>query len=177
VEAVRAAVGPDVDIMIEMHGRFAPAAALEIARELERFAPSWIEEPVPPENLKALAKFASRVNLPVAIGERIHSRFEFRELFELQAADIIQPDLSHCGGILELRKLAATAETHYVLLAPHNVGGPIGTAAALHLGACTPNFKTLEHFNDFADPWIAEVIRGGPEVSVEDGCFALPTEP
>ncbi len=177
VEAVRDAVGQDVEIMIEMHGRFVPAAAVAIARDLERFSPSWIEEPVPPENLKALANVAKRTNIPIATGERIHSRLEFRELFELQAADIVQPDVSHFGGILETRKLAATAESHYVLLAPHNVGGPIGTAAALHVGACTPNFKSLEHFNDFADPWIADVIRGGPRVSAEDGCFPLPSEP
>src|SRR5947209_2762424 len=177
VEAVRDAVGPEVEILIEMHGRFAPGAAVTIARELMPYEPSWIEEPVPPENLKALAKVAAKVELPVATGERIHSRFDFRELFELQAADIIQPDLAHCGGILEMRKLTSIAETHYVLVAPHNVGGPIATAAALQLGACAPNFKILEHFNDFADSWIHDVIPGLPAVDPSDGCFALTTEP
>jgi hypothetical protein len=98
-----------------MHGRFTPAQAIAIARELEPFAPSWIEEPVPPENLRALAKVARKVNIPVATGERIHNRFEFRELFELQAADVIQPDPSMCGGILETKKIAAWAESYYVL--------------------------------------------------------------
>jgi galactonate dehydratase len=107
-----------------MHGRFTPAQAIAIARELEPFAPSWIEEPVPPENLRALAKVARKVNIPVATGERIHNRFEFRELFELQAADVIQPDPSMCGGILETKKIAAWAESYYVLVAPHNVGAP-----------------------------------------------------
>ena len=107
---------------------------------LEPFEPAWIEEPVPPENLKALAKVAAKTTLPIATGERIHDRIEFRELFESQAADIIQPDIGHLGGILETPKLAATAETHYVLVAPHNVGGPVLTAASLHLAACTPNF-------------------------------------
>ena len=113
---------------------------------------------MPPENLKALAKVAAHTPLPIATGERIHDRIEFRELFECQAADIIQPDIGHIGGILETRKLAATAETHYVLVAPHNVGGPVLTAASLHLAACTPNFKIQEHFNDFADE---EVQAGG----------------
>jgi galactonate dehydratase len=177
VEAVRDAVGPDVEMFVEMHGRFTPSAAISIAGELARFAPSWIEEPVPPENVKALAKVAEQVQIPVATGERLHSRFEFRELFELQAADVVQPDIAHFGGIFETRKLAATAETHYVLLAPHNVSGPVATAAALHLGACTPNFKILEHFNDFADSWIQELAPGLPKVDPEDGCFSLPTAP
>jgi galactonate dehydratase len=177
VEAVRDAVGPDTEIMIEMHGRFTPRTAISIAQDLERFSPAWIEEPVPPENLKALAKVSEAVNLPVATGERIHSRYEFRELFERQAADIIQADLAHSGGLLEMRKLAATAEVHYVLVAPHNVGGPISTAAALHLGACVPNFKILEHFNDFADTWIHDVMPGLPSVDPEDGSFSLSNAP
>lgn len=177
VEAVRDAVGDDVELLVEMHGRFTPAVAVGLARDLERFAPAWIEEPVPPENLKALAKVAERVSIPVATGERIHSRFEFRELFELQAADIVQPDLAHFGGILETRKLAATAETHYVLIAPHNVCGPIATAANLHLAACTPNFKIQEHFNDFADAWVLDLAPGLPAVDLQDGCFVLPTAP
>jgi galactonate dehydratase len=175
VEAVRDAVGPDVEILIEMHGRFTPTAAISISRELERFDPSWIEEPVPPENLRALAKVAERVTIPIATGERIHVRHEFRELFELQAADVIQPDLTMCGGIAETRKLAATAETYYVLVAPHNVGGPVSTAAALHLAACTPNFKIQEHFNDFTEAYVKEAAPGNPEVV--DGFFALPEGP
>jgi galactonate dehydratase len=175
VEAVRDAVGPDVEILVEMHGRFAPAEAVRIARSLAKFDPSWLEEPVPPENLKALAKVAEQVDAPVATGERIHDRAEFRELFELQAADVIQPDIGHLGGILETRKLAATAETHFVLVAPHNVGGPVLTMANLHLAACTPNFKIQEHFNDFADEHVKQAAPGLPPV--EDGYFTLPTAP
>ena len=111
IEAVRDAIGPDAELMLEMHGRFSPSTAVRMAREMAPFRPAWLEEPVPPENLKALAKVAGKVDLPVATGERIHDRIEFRELFESQAADIIQPDLGHIGGILEARKLAATAET------------------------------------------------------------------
>ncbi len=175
VEAVRSAVGPEVEVLIEMHGRFNPATAIAMARELERFNPSWVEEPVPPENLAALKKAAEKINIPIATGERMHTRYEFRELLESQAADYIQPDITHFGGILEVRKLAAWAESYYVLVAPHNVGGAISTAAALHLAAATPNFKIQEHFNDFADAWIKQTAPGNPEVV--DGYFALPQGP
>lgn len=175
VEAVRDAVGPDVEILIEMHGRFNPATAIEMSRELERFKPSWVEEPVPPENLAALKKAAEKINIPIATGERIHTRYDFRQLFELQAADIIQPDITHFGGILETKKIAAWAESYYVLVAPHNVGGAISTAAALHFAASTPNFKIQEHFNDFADAFVKEIAPGNPEVI--DGYFALPQGP
>ena len=175
IEAVRDAVGPDTELFVEMHGRFSPATAIRLAGLLEPYDPGWIEEPCPPENPKALAKVAAHTGLPIATGERIHDRIEFRELFELQAVDIIQPDTGACGGIAEIRKLAATAEAHYVLVAPHNVGGPVQTAANLQIAACTPNFKIQEHFNDFADSAIKQVARGLPEVV--GGHFALPTAP
>ena len=175
VEAVRDAVGPDSEILIEMHGRFNPATAVEIARELEPFKPSWIEEPVPPENLAALKKVAEKVSIPVATGERLHTRYDYRTLFELQAADIIQPDITQFGGLLETKKLAAWAEIYYVLVAPHNVGGPVSTAAALHFAASTPNFKIQEHFNDFTESWVKTAAPGNPEVV--DGYFALPQGP
>lgn len=178
VEAVRDAVGPETDILIEMHGRFNPATAIEITRELARFRPSWVEEPVPPENLAALKKASDAIaplGIPIATGERMHTMYEYRELFELQAADIIQPDITHFGGLLNTKKLAAWAETYYMLIAPHNVGGPVSTAAALHLAACTPNFKIQEHFNDFAEAYVKEAAPGLPEV--QDGHFGLPQGP
>ena len=178
VEAVRDAVGPDVEILIEMHGRFNPVTAVEFARELAPFKPSWLEEPVPPENIAAQKKAADAIaplGIPVATGERLHTMYEYRELFELQACDIIQPDITHFGGILNTKKLAAWAEAYYMLIAPHNVGGPISTAAALHLAACTPNFKIQEHFNDFAEAYVKQAAPGNPEI--EDGYFALPSGP
>jgi galactonate dehydratase len=175
VEAVRAAVGPDVELLIEMHGRFSPATAIRIARDLEPFEPSWVEEPVPPDNLKALAKAARHIRIPVATGERLHHKHEFRELFERQACDIIQPDVTECCGLLEAKKIAATADTHYITVAPHNVGGPVSTAAALHLAACTTNFKIQEHFNDFTEPHTRECATGCPKVV--DGYFSLPNGP
>lgn len=176
VEAVRDAVGPDIEILLEMHGRFSPATAVELIEMLRPYEIGWAEEPVPYDNLKALAKVARSVpGVTIATGERIHARNEFRELFELQAADVIQPDITHCGGLLEVKKLAAQADTYYVTVAPHNVGGQISTAAGLHLGACTTNFRIQEYFNDFADPWVKETARGLPEVV--DGYFELPSGP
>jgi galactonate dehydratase len=149
-----------------------------MARELAPFKPSWLEEPVPPENLRALKKVADAVGplgIPLATGERLHTFYEYRELFEYQAADIIQPDLTHFGGLLNTKKLAAWADVYYMLIAPHNVGGPVSTAAALHLAACIPNFKIQEHFNDFDDPYVKQAASGVPEVI--DGFFALPNGP
>ncbi|MCC7360175.1 MAG: mandelate racemase/muconate lactonizing enzyme family protein [Anaerolineales bacterium] len=178
VEAVRAAVGPEVELLIEMHGRFNPPTAVEIAKELAPFKPSWYEEPVPPENLAALKRVSQAIaplGVPVATGERLHTMHEYRELFELQAADIIQPDITHFGGLMNAKKLTGWAEAYYVLVAPHNVGGPVSTAAALHLAASTPNFKIQEHFNDFAEAFVKQSAPGLPEVV--DGYFALPTGP
>jgi galactonate dehydratase len=175
VEAVREAVGPDAEIFVEMHGRFTPAAAIGIARELERFSPAWIEEPIPPENTKGLARVAAGITCPLATGERIHARHDFRELLELQCVDFLQPDLTMCGGVREGCKIAAWADVYSVLVAPHNVGGPVSTAAGLHFAAATPNFVVLEHFNDFAEEFVKAAAPGNPEVV--DGHFALPRGP
>jgi galactonate dehydratase len=178
VEAVRDAVGPDVDIFIEMHGRFNPITAIEMIRELAPFKPGWVEEPVPPDNLKALKKVADAVNtmgVPIATGERLHTLYQCRELFEYQAADILQVDISHFGGIKYTKKLAAWAEAYYMLVAPHNVGGPVSTAAALHFAASTQNFKIQENFNDFGEPYVKQAVTGLPEI--ENGYFPLPAGP
>jgi len=176
VEAVRDAIGADVEILLEMHGRFSPVQAVKIITLLEPYGLGWAEEPVPPENLAALARVRADVpGVTIATGERIHARHEFRELFELQAADVVQFDITHIGGLLEAKKLAAHADIHYVTIAPHNVGGQISTAANLHLAACTTNFRIQEYFNDFADPWVQETAPGLPPVV--DGYFALPTAP
>ena len=131
---------------------------------------------MPPENLAALRSVREQLpGMTIATGERIHARHEFRELFELRAADVIQFDVTHIGGLLESKKLAAQADVHYVTVAPHNVGGQISTAANLHLAACTTNFRVQEYFNDFADPWVKDTAPGCPDVV--DGYFALPTAP
>ena len=175
VEAVRDAVGPDVEILVEMHGRFSPYMAIEISAELEKYKPSWVEEPVPPDNIAALAKASEKINLPVATGERLHNKYEYRELINLQAADILQPDITQTGGFLETKKIAAMGDMCYMTVAPHNVGGPVSTATALHFAACTTNFKIQEHFNDFSEAWVKEAATGCPEVI--DGYFSLPNGP
>lgn len=177
VAAVRDAVGPDIEIFVEMHGRFNPKEAILIARELEPFRPGWVEEPVPPDNIKALKKASEGINVPVATGERAENKWCFREIFELEACDIIQPDISNSCGILEGKKIAAMAEVRYMLVAPHNVGGPVSTAAVLHLDATLPNFKVQEYFNDFVDAWVKTTAVGLPEVDPADGCFPLPSGP
>ena len=174
VEAIRDAVGPDVEIMIEMHARFSPATAIELSRMLEPFVPSWIEEPTPPDNLDALKRVGDKVNIPVATGEHIHTRHEVLRVLELKCIDVLQVDITESRGLLEGKKMAAMADAAYVMFAPHNVGGPLSTAACLHLAACTTNFKILEHFNDFVDSWVKEAATGPGYPEVKDGYFPLP---
>jgi len=177
VAAVRDAVGPHIQLMVEMHGRFTVAEAVRVAALLEPYDPEWIEEPVPPENPAALAAVRRATRIPIATGERVHALPEFRELFERGLVDVVQADLTHFGGFLEMKRLAGWAGAYYAVLAPHNVCGPVATAANLHLAAVTPNFKVLEHFNDFADPWLAGVVDAAPTVDPADGCFAVPDRP
>jgi len=177
VAAVREAVGPDVQIMIEMHGRFTPAAAVGVAAALEPYAPEWIEEPVPPENPKATRRVREATRLPVATGERAHTMEDIRPFIEDGLVDVVQVDLTHFGGFLAMKRLAGWADVYSLLLAPHNVCGPVGTMANVHFAASTPNYKVLEHFNDFADPWVQELVDAPPLVDAADGCFALPERP
>ena len=177
VASVREAVGPDVQLMVEMHGRFTPATAVRVAGMLAPYDPEWIEEPVPPYNPATLRQVRAGTTVPIATGERIHTPAEFRELFEGGLVDVVQADLTHFGGFLPMKRLAGWADTYGALMAPHNVCGPVGTAANVHLAVGTPNFKVLEHFNDFADPWVAELVDHAPTVDAADGCFALPSAP
>ncbi|MGH8835405.1 MAG: mandelate racemase/muconate lactonizing enzyme family protein [Actinomycetes bacterium] len=177
VAAIRAEVGPEVALMIEMHGRFTAATAVGAAKALEPYRPEWIEEPVPPYNPAGLRQVRAGTTLPLATGERVHVLAEFRELFEGGLVDVVQADLSHFGGFTGLGKLAGWAQAYDLLLAPHNVCGPVGTAANLHFAVATSNYKVLEHFNDFADPWVADVVDSAPRVDPADGCFAVPTAP
>jgi galactonate dehydratase len=174
VAAVREAVGPDVDVCIEVHGRLAPAWAIEMARRLAPFRPLFYEEPVPVENAAALARVARAIAIPVATGERLCTKFAFQEILRLEAVDVIQPDLCHAGGLTEVKKIAALAEAHYVQVAPHNASGPIGTAAAVHLDAAIPNFLIQEFFVAQAS-WIEDVVEGGPRV--ERGEIVVPDRP
>src|SRR6185295_16696104 len=158
MEAMRRAVGDDVDIMVDCHGRHAPANALEFCRVLAPFRPYFVEEPVPPENVDAMADVRRASPVPIATGERLLTRHDFRQVFEKHACDIIQPDLCHCGGLWEAKKIAAMAEAYYLGVAPHNPLGPVANAAALHFALSTPNFLIQEDMLGDV-PWRWDVVR------------------
>ena len=142
---LRESVGMNVDLGIDFHARVSSAMAIRLARALETYQPMFIKEPVPPENVDALATVARSTSIPIASGERLFTKWGFREVLEKQAATILQPDVSHAGGILECKKIAAMAECYYAAIAPHCPLGPIALAACLQLDACTPNFLAQEH--------------------------------
>lgn len=139
VEAVREAVGWDVSIAVDFHGRVHKGLAKVILRELEAVKPMFVEEPVLPEHVDALADLAANTRIPLATGERLYGRSGFQEVLDRACVDIIQPDLSHAGGIWEVRKIAAQAEARDIAVAPHCPLGPIALAASLQLDFCTPN--------------------------------------
>lgn len=177
VAAVREAVGPDVEIAIEMHGRFTAAEAVRICRMLEPFELAWIEEPVPAANVSAYRQVRAGTRLPIASGERVHTLADFRELVEAGCLDIVQVDLTHFGGLSGIKRLAGWLEGYDLLMAPHNVCGPVGTLANVHFATATPSFRILEHFNDFADPWVQELVDHPPRVDPETGSFEIPDRP
>jgi galactonate dehydratase len=175
IEAVYDATKDKAEILIEMHGRFAPHQAVEIAKEIERFRPGWIEEPCRPDDLDAIAYVRDHTSIPIATGERLYTAKQFNRLFEDRLVHIIQPDINQCGGIFEVKKIASTAESYSIMVAPHNVGGIVSTAAALHLMTTLRNGKILEHFNDFSDSQIKKA--GSPYPEVKNGVFQLPGGP
>jgi galactonate dehydratase len=178
IAAVRAAIGPDAELFIEMHGRFAAHTAVDLCRRLAPYRPGWFEEPVPPENMHALAdvrRAVAPLGIPVAAGERLFTRYLFLDVFRERAVDIIQPDVCHAGGLAETRKIAAMAEAHYMPVAPHNACSPVGTMASIHLAVATPNFKIQETFDDMVEPWVRDAVIDRPQI--QDGCFPLPKKP
>lgn len=177
LEAVRDGVGPDVSIFLEMHGRFTAAAAMAVARDVVEVEPGWLEEPVVPTDVTSLRQLRGSTHLPIAAGERMHAAHDLRPFLEEGLVDIYQIDLTHAGGITGFQQLVGWTNAYNTLLAPHNVCGPIGTAATLHVAVACPNFKTLEHFNDFADSWVFDIVQGAPRIDPADGCFPLPTAP
>ena len=146
VRAVREAVGPAVDILVEIHGNLGTADAILIGKELEQFHPYCYEEPVGPENVDSMKKVSDNVNIPIAAGERLYTRYGFREYIEKQALDILQPDIGLAGGFTEVRKIATHAETYNLHVQPHNFGGPVGAAVAAQFDAATTNFIIQEWY-------------------------------
>ena len=174
VKTIRDAVGPGCDLLFGTHGQFTPSGALRVARRIERYDPLWFEEPVPPENVDAMAAVARGTTIPVATGERLATKYEFREVLTRRAAQIIQLNLGRVGGILEAKKVAAMAEAHYAQVAPHMYAGPIEGAACIQLDTCTPNFLIQEGIGRW-DGFQAELLES--PIQWEDGYLIPPTGP
>lgn len=175
VAAVRAAVGPDVEILIEVHRRLAPMHAVRVAARMAEYRPFWYEEPVSFRDLDSLVEARSQIQIPVVTGEEVYTKLEFKEVFARRAADIINPDVCNVGGILELREIAAMAEVHHVAVAPHNYNSTtLGLAATLHAAAGMPNFLITEYFVNFAA--VGAELTNRPFV-VDQGYITLPTAP
>ncbi len=165
-------VGPDVELAFDFHGKMTPAMAIEVCQELKGMRPMFVEEPVPQENVVALKLVSDHVTFPIATGERLLTRWGFREIFETQAVAYIQPDTSHAGGITEMKKIANMAEVYYMHIMPHCAIGPVAFSASLHVDAVVPNFLVQEQIDQglgrglLASPW-----------QVNNGHIELPTAP
>jgi galactonate dehydratase len=157
-EKLRRAVGDHIDIMVDFHGRTYPGTAIQYIRAIEEFGPYFCEEPVPPENVAALLEVRQGTRVPIAAGERLVGRHQFAPLFEQRACHVIQPDLCHCGGISEARRIAAMAETYQMGVAPHNPLGPVANAVALQFALATPNFLIQEDMLTDV-PWRWDVVK------------------
>ena len=173
--AVRDAVGSRVGLMFEFHGRLSAGSAVEMMHVLERFQPTWCEEPVAPENIELLAEVKHKTNSPIAAGERLYTLADFYRLTRLRAADVVQMDLAHCGGILASKKIAALAAVQDLRVAPHVSIGPVALAAALHFDVSTPNFMVQEAFGEFDVPWRDAFVRGWNPI--RNGEFVLSDAP
>jgi len=173
IEAVSEAAGDDVELLIEGHGRFNIPTAIRMGRELENFNVMWFEEPIPPDNLKGIAEVKNRIRVPVAAGERLYSRWDYRNFFEERSADFVQSDVTHCG-IMESKKIAAMAEAYHIPFCPHNPSGPLSNAATLQLAACVPNFYMLETMSSDV-PYRKDVAS--ETVIFENGCMGIPDLP
>ena len=172
VRQVREAVGPDIWLMVDAHGRFDLPQARRLAKKLEEYDLYFFEEPLPPENLDAYVELKRSTTIPIATGERYVARHQFRDLLEKYACDYIQPDAIYTGGMNELRKIAMMAETYYCPVIPHNCNGPVCTAATIHASACMPNFRIMEYIPvpERVDVLVEPLV-------ITNGSFDLPTKP
>lgn len=173
-EAVRDEVGSDRDFALDFHGRLSPGLAVVVEAALRHTRPLWIEEPVAAEGVAQLARLAEKFVTPIAVGERLVTRWAFREVFERELAAIVQPDVANAGGISELVRIAAMAEMYGLAFAPHNPNGPVQSAASLHLAAALQPFAMLEHRHEHHDFMRGLIGASVPAVEA-DGCTSLPT--
>ena len=171
--AIRKAVGDDVDLILECHGRYDPEWAIELAHLAEPYKPFLIEDPIRHENPQALAQVRAHTRLPLAIGERYHSKWDFRETIVNGYVNYLRPDICHCGGITEMKKIGAFGEAFYMSLIPHNNAGPLGTAATLHAALAIPNVALIEA--PFVNSTGSRPDVVSPYPKLEAG-FALPLE-
>ena len=177
VDAIRKEVGEEVDLMVDVHGPpwLTTRDAIALGRELEHYDLLFYEDPVAPENIEAIARVAEAVELPIAAGERHAGIYGVRELIEREIIDVVQPDTGRAGGLMQMKKIAAMAEAHYITMAPHDGSlGPVAEMAAVHLMATLPNFLILEHLEDDV-PQRYEVMTGQPQV--KDSFITVPDEP
>jgi galactonate dehydratase len=176
MEAMRRAVGDEVDIALDPHAKiFEPARAVELAEAVRPYRPLFFEEAVRPENVQAMARVRQKTTVPIATGEQLYTKYQFHEVIAAGAADILQPDLCIVGGLLEAKKIAAEAEASCLAIAPHNPLGPVATAVCVHFAASTPNFVILE----YADPGTSGPLREMvlQPMKLKDGYLEIPDAP
>ena len=174
IAAIREAVGPDIQILIDCHGRFDVATAIRLAKRLEPYNIGWFEEPVPVESYHALKQVRQNVSVPICVGERLQTRYEFVPVLENELADYIMPDVTWAGGISELKKIATQAESYYVPISPHDASGPINVLAGAHTMMTVPNFYKLETSRAKLNAY--DVLIDHP-LDVRDGCLHLSNRP
>ena len=174
--AVIDAVGPEVDVAFDCHWRYQVADAQRLAHELEPLGLLWLEDPVPPENVAALRRVTDSTTTPIATGENGYLRHGFREAFETGAISIAAPDIQKTGGLLEARRIADFADTHYISIAPHCIASPIGTVAAAHVAAAIPNFLALE-WHGMSVPFWEQLAEGFDGPVISGGRIAVPSGP
>ncbi len=173
--AVRKAVGDDMDVGLDPHARiFEPVRALQMAQAVEPYHPMFFEEPLRPENIEAMGRLHRKIPVPIATGEMLYTKYEFRDVIAAEAADILQPDLLLCGGLMESKKIAAMAEAEYLTIAPHSPLGPVSTAVSTHFAASTPNFIILEYRDDSQGPMRNLILE---PMKRNGGYLELPQDP
>jgi galactonate dehydratase len=176
VKAVRNAVGPKVDLMLDVSAELTTDAIIRLGRKVEEYDILFLEEPVDPSDPEALKKVSEHVHIPIAVGERVYTRYGFRRILELHAADVLQPDVGNTGGIMEAKKIAAMAEVYNMRIQPHNCASPVSTAAALQLDACIPNFLIQELY-PYRVPEHYQIVDHAPELDVKGGFLPIPDRP
>jgi galactonate dehydratase len=178
IKTLRDAVGPDISIMLDLSGGLTTDETIRLCHRFEELNILWIEEPADPFDVGALKKISDRVDIPIAVGERIYTREGFRKILEPHAADIVQPDAGNTGGIMETKKIAAMAEAYNMRVAPHNCASALSTAVSLQVAACIANFMSQEVYPYFPDqPGYVQVVENSPEDLIRNSYVEMPTEP